>query len=136
MARPCISEKQAIRAGLDDLETDKQLREDEQIEFENAMFAEHIGVYFEQEFIDEIIDQESDRRAILAGVDPIRCQRYTRHEHLIAIEQLDPPITPEERRDLSMYFYMEDDSNYFYQQDQIDDAWRAHRPPRGAFSSR
>jgi hypothetical protein len=131
-----MSEKQAIRAGLDDLETDKQLREDEQIDFDNAMFAAHIGDYFEQAFIEEIIDQESDRRAILAGVDPIRCQRYTRPEHLIAIEQLDPPITFEERRDLSLYFCMEDDLNYFSRQDQIDDAWRDRRPPRGAFSSR
>jgi hypothetical protein len=128
--RISISKEQAITAGLQDVVIDQQLLEEAQSDADSFDFLEH-------EHIRETVEEQPARRAILAGVDPIRFQRFTRREHRIAIEQLDPPITPAERRELDLLFCVQDDNAHFDRIDQEETAWRSRRQQtRGIFSQR
>jgi hypothetical protein len=114
--RPCISKRQAIAAGLEDLATDQQAKLQEELDFADELFRESIEQYLAEE-------RENDRKAILAGHDPVRDQEFTRQEHIMALEQLDPPLTLNERLDVQLCYSSIDDSLFMDRQYDENQAW-------------
>jgi hypothetical protein len=67
------------------------------------------------------------RMCILQGFSPSarpgEAARLTRSQHILATEQLDPPMTDAERRYHNDQFMCEDDSQWLEQQADISEAW-------------
>lgn len=70
------------------------------------------------------------RMCILQGFSPSTSPgeqaRLTRRQHILATEQLDPPMTEAERRYRNDQFMCEDDNQWLEQQADISEAWYMH----------
>lgn len=94
----------------------------------------HEEVYEELTFLEmssQAIQDAHARVCILQGYSPSakpgESARLTRAQHILATEQLDPPMTREELRYRNDQFLCEDDSNWLEHEADKSEAWNLRR---------